>query len=52
MFVGKVKKILPNIGEPERLFTQVGSGFTRKHENRLERLVRDKHTSLIWTNKN
>jgi hypothetical protein len=31
---------------PERLFTQVGSDLTHKHYARLERLARDKHSSL------
>jgi hypothetical protein len=31
----------------ERFFTRAGSGLTRKHETRLERLARDKHLSLL-----
>jgi hypothetical protein len=32
---------------PERCFTRVGSGLTCKHYTRLERLARDKHSSLL-----
>jgi len=46
MFVGKATG--PHLsGAPERCFTWVGSGLTRKHYTRLERLVREKHSSFL-----
>ncbi len=42
MFVCKTKR-----GEPERCFARVGSDLTCKHHNKLERRVRDKHSSLF-----
>ncbi len=35
-------------GAHEWCFTQVGSGLTHKHYTRLEKLARDKHSSLLW----
>jgi hypothetical protein len=32
---------------PERCLSWVGSGLTHKHLARLERLARDKHSSLL-----
>jgi hypothetical protein len=46
MLVGKARS-LPQNGAPERCFTQIGSGLTRKYYTRLERLAMDKHTSLL-----
>ncbi len=40
---------LPKSGALERCFTRLGSGLTRKHFTRLERLVRDKHSSFFGT---
>jgi hypothetical protein len=34
-------------GATERFFNRVGSIFTNKHSTRLERLARDKHSSLL-----
>ncbi len=34
-------------GAPEECFTQVSSGFTHKHYDKLEKLSRDKHSSLF-----
>jgi hypothetical protein len=42
VFVGKAWS-----GAPERCFTWVGSGLTRKYWTRLERLAKDKHSSLL-----
>jgi hypothetical protein len=47
MFVVKARS-LPKSGAPERHFNFVGSGLTRKHFTRLERLARNKHPSLLW----
>jgi hypothetical protein len=33
---------------PGVLHSRVGSGFTHKHQTRLERLARDKRSSLFW----
>ncbi len=41
MFVGKAR------GLPEKFFTWVGPSLTRKHQTRLERLARDKHSNLL-----
>ncbi len=46
MFVGEARS-LPLSGAPERWFTQVGSSLTHKYQTRLERLNRDKHSSLL-----
>ncbi len=46
MFVGDTWS-LPQSGAPERCFTRVSSGLTQKHETRLERLAKDKHSSLL-----
>jgi hypothetical protein len=46
IFVVKARS-LPKSGAPERQFTWVGSGLTRKHKTKLERLARDKHPSLL-----
>ncbi len=48
MFVGKAKS-LPLSGAPESCFGAVGSSLTHKHTTRLERLARDKHSSLLQT---
>ncbi len=45
MFVGKARS-LPQSGALERCFTQVGSGFTCKHQTWLEKLARDKTLQL------
>jgi len=46
MFVGEARS-LPYRGAPERCFTWIGSGHTCKHWTWLERLARDKHSSLL-----
>jgi hypothetical protein len=46
IFVIKVRS-LPQSGAPERSFIHVGSDDTRKYWTRLERLARDKHSSLL-----
>ncbi len=46
MFVDNSRS-LHQSGAPEWYFTQVGSCHTRKHQTRLERLARDKHSSLL-----
>ncbi len=46
IFVGEVRS-LPQSGAPRWCFTQVGSGLTCIHKTRLERLARDKHSSLL-----
>ncbi len=46
MFLGKATS-LPLSGTSWRCFTREGSGLTRKHKTRLERLARDKHLSLL-----
>jgi hypothetical protein len=46
MFVGKDRS-LPYCGASERCFIHLGSGLTSKHWARLERLARDKHSSLL-----
>jgi hypothetical protein len=46
MFVGKAKS-MPQSGTPERWFTWVSSSLTGKHQTRLERLSRDKHSSSL-----
>ncbi len=40
---------LPQSGAPERCFTQVVSILTHKHQTKLERSARDKHSSLLRT---
>ncbi len=49
--MGKSKD-LHKIGAPEKWFTWVSSGVTRKHYVRLERLARYEHSSLLETIKN
>ncbi len=44
---GDEERSLPQRGAPERCFTRVGSGLSRKHYTRLERLATDKHLSLL-----
>ncbi len=39
----------PNKAPLQVFHSRVASGLTLKHEARLERLVRDKHSSLIRT---
>jgi hypothetical protein len=46
LFAGKAKVLLQS-GTHESFFTWVGSGLTFKHKTRLERLARDKHSSLL-----
>jgi hypothetical protein len=46
MFAGKARS-LPYSGAPEKFFTLVGSGFTRKHYTRLKKLAGDKHCGLL-----
>ncbi len=46
MLVGKVGS-LPEIVAPERFSTQVAFCLTHKYCTRLERLVKNKHSSLI-----
>ncbi len=46
MFVGKARSLRKSSAF-ESWFTQVGSGFTRKHETRLERPARYKQSSLL-----
>jgi hypothetical protein len=46
MIVGEARG-LPESGASARCFTEVGSGLTNNHYTRLERLVRDKHSSLL-----
>jgi hypothetical protein len=46
MFAGKARS-LPKSRAPERYFTWVGSALKIKYKARLERLVRDKHTTLL-----
>jgi hypothetical protein len=46
MFVGKARG-LPDSGAPEICFTWVGPGLAHKHLTRLEKLARDKHSSLL-----
>jgi hypothetical protein len=52
MFVGKARS-QPSIGAPEKFFTpgrcfsELGFGPTPKHQTRLERLARDKRSSLL-----
>jgi hypothetical protein len=46
MFVGKARSLLLS-GACERCFIHLGSSLTSKHETRLERLARDKHSSLL-----
>jgi hypothetical protein len=46
MFVDTARS-LPNSGAPERYSTWVGSDFTHKDYTILERLVWDKHSSLL-----
>ncbi len=40
---------LPQNRPPERCSNRVGSFFTNKHQTRLERLARDKHSILLQT---
>ncbi len=44
---GKRPGTYPQSGAPERLFNAAGSCFTNKHKSRLERLVRNKHSSFL-----
>jgi hypothetical protein len=46
MFVGKARG-LSSSGVPERCLIWVGSGLTGKHYARLERVARDKNSSLL-----
>ncbi len=47
-FVGKARSLTQS-GTTERRFTGVCSGLTCKHKTRLQRLARDKHSSLSQT---
>ncbi len=42
-------RILPKCRAPERCFTWIGSDLNHKLQVRLERLARDKHSSLLLT---
>jgi hypothetical protein len=42
MFVGKARN-------PERFFTRVDSSLAHKHETKLKKLAREKHSSLLQT---
>ncbi len=44
MFVGKARR-LPLSGKTQRHFIKVGSGVSRKHQTRLERLARSKYSN-------
>jgi hypothetical protein len=46
LFMGKARS-LPLNGAPERGFTWVGSCLARKHKSIIERLAKDKHSSLL-----
>jgi hypothetical protein len=46
IFVGKARSISKS-GAPESFLIQVGSGVTNKHYAKLERLAKDKHSSLL-----
>jgi hypothetical protein len=46
MYVGKARS-LPYSGASKRYFTLVGSGLTHKHLTWLERLAKDKRSSLL-----
>ncbi len=46
MFVGKARN-LPQNGAPERCFICIGSSITSKYQTSLERLARDKHSSVL-----
>ncbi len=46
MFVGKARG-LPKSGSPQRCFNLVGPGLASKHWTRLERLAKDKHSSVL-----
>ncbi len=48
MFAGQAGS-LPLRAGTERCSTRVGTGLTRKHDTRLERLARDKNSSLLGT---
>jgi hypothetical protein len=48
MFVGRARS-QPFCGVPERCFTNVLSSFAHIHSARLERLTRDKQSSLLQT---
>ncbi len=48
LFVDKVRS-QPCSGAPERVIDRVGSCFIDKHCNRLKRLAREKHSSLLHT---
>jgi hypothetical protein len=51
MFLDKTRG-LPQSVAPERCYTWVGSGLTRKHLTKLERLGRGKHSSLLQKSTN
>ncbi len=46
VFVDKARSLTYS-GARERYFTKVSSGLTDTHQTRLERLTRDKHSSLL-----
>jgi hypothetical protein len=46
MFVSKVSSLPYNVA-PENSFTWLGSGLAHKHWTRLEKLVRDKRSSVL-----
>jgi hypothetical protein len=49
LFVGKAWS-LPYTGVCERCLTRISFDYTRKHYTNLERLARDKHSSLLLVN--
>ncbi len=46
-FLTDQARSLTQSGTPERCFTWVGSSLTHKHQTMLEKLARDKHSSLL-----
>jgi hypothetical protein len=46
MLADKVRS-LPMSEVPEKYSTEIGSGLLRRHQTRLEKLARDKHSSLL-----
>ncbi len=48
MFVGKARSVFKSVA-PEKGFTQVSSCLTHNHYTNLEKLAKDKHSSLFQT---
>jgi hypothetical protein len=46
LFAGKARS-LPYCGATEMCFTWIASGLDRKHQNRLEKFAKKKHSSLL-----